>query len=265
MDVTVVIPVWDDYVRLLPRAVASVRATAPEAAILVVDNASRVGVPEDPDVTLIRSPARISVGAARNLGLASAKTAFVMGLDADDELLPGGLHTLAARMRERPELTLCVGGIVDAETGTRHRSPRPFVRRLVHWPRLFAIADTVWSLMPIQGCAVMRTDAAIAAGGYADASWGDDWVLAVSLAFRGRVELIEHPTRRYWGTPGSISGSVQSNRELLASAALVRERLRQDPGIPGWAKRLVVLIGALQSAALFLVRPPYLLARRISS
>ena len=82
---------------------------------------------------------------------------------------------------------------------------------------LFALLDCIWSLFPIQGCALMRTDQVRAAGGYADADWGDDWVLAVSLAFRGRVEVHDRLGRRYRDNPGSLWTPCEALRNRTAS------------------------------------------------
>ena len=45
-EVTVVIPVWDDYVSFLPDAIESVRRDSADARVVVVDNASRERLPE---------------------------------------------------------------------------------------------------------------------------------------------------------------------------------------------------------------------------
>src|SRR4051794_19651989 len=88
---TVVIPVWDEYVRFLPDAVGSVARDAPGTPILVVDNASTIPVPDLPGTSVVRSDRRLTAGAIRNLGLEHVKTKYVVVLDADDMLLPGTL------------------------------------------------------------------------------------------------------------------------------------------------------------------------------
>ena len=264
MPVTVVIPVWDDYVRYLPDAVASVREQAPEASIVIVDNASRMSIPEFPGSAVVRARQRLTVGGARNLGLEHVETDLVLVLDADDRLLPGTLDLLTRRMGADEGLAICATTILEAETGRRHRTPRPFVARLVRWPRLFAFVDAIWSLLPIQGCAVFRTQHAREAGGYADASWADDWVLAVSLAFRGRVEVHERHGRYYRATPSSVSSARRSHRDLQAAARLVRDRIRSDRAVPRWARLLLPLVAGMQAAAIFALRPAYLLLGRRS-
>jgi glycosyltransferase involved in cell wall biosynthesis len=261
--VTVVIPVWDDYVRYLDTAVDSVRRTDPDASIVVVDNASANPVTPPPGASVVRAPRRLSVGAARNLGLEQVETPYVAVLDADDELLPGALEFLRSRLDADPSVTVSAMSIVDEQTGKRHRFPRRPVARLTRWRRAFALLHSVWSLYPIQGCALLRTDEVRAAGGYPDAEWGDDWVLAVSLAFRGGVEIFERPGRRYRHNPGSLWRRGRGAGDMLRAAHLVRDRLRGDPGVPRWARALVPLIAVAQVVAVLVVRPAYVGVRRL--
>jgi hypothetical protein len=71
MALTVVIPVYDAYVRWLPGCVASVwrQRDETELGVLVIDNASAQPLPDLPaGVEVARTPRRLSLGAARNFG-----------------------------------------------------------------------------------------------------------------------------------------------------------------------------------------------------
>jgi hypothetical protein len=177
-------------------------------------------------------------------------------------LLDGALEFMQRRMAADGGLAICATSILDGATGQRHRTPRRFVTRLSRRPRAFALADSIWSLLPIQGCAILRTSHVREAGGYPDADLGEDWVLAVSIAWRGRVEVSERLGRYYRRTEGSLAGRRWTNRELRANAGRVRERLRVDPAVPAWARLLLPAIAALQLAGIHLVRPAYLAAAR---
>src|SRR5947208_1713775 len=158
VPVTFVIPVWDDYVKFLPDAVQSARRNAPQAPILVVDNASSVPVPELEGCEVVRAPHRLTVGAARHLGLEQVATEFVVFLDADDLMLDGTLDFLLPRIAGDPGIAVFTTSILDGETGERHVTPRRFVPTLTRRPRLFAFANAVWALLPLQGCAILRTE-----------------------------------------------------------------------------------------------------------
>src|SRR5690242_11751405 len=94
---TIVLPVWDQYVALrLPDAVASLRAQEVAAPIVVVDNASDVQLPDLDGITSVRSRRRLTLGAARNLGLDHVRTPYFVAWDADDLMAPGTIGFLEA-------------------------------------------------------------------------------------------------------------------------------------------------------------------------
>ena len=247
-DITVVVPAWGAYAgRPLREALETLREQDVPARVIVVDNAS-----DDPVESneVIRTPRRLTVGAARTFGLERVDTPFVLFWDADDLMLPGTLRFLRDRLLARPELVAVAGSILEDEPRVRHRFPRRWAAALARLWRLFAFADAIWSLFPTTGCTLIRTSAAREAGGFPDAHSGDDWVLGVSLAFRGRVELIERPGRIYRRLGVSLWAGRRSPRHLRKHAALVRHRIRSDPGVPTWARFLLPLTAILQLAAI---------------
>jgi glycosyltransferase involved in cell wall biosynthesis len=246
---TVVLPVWGEYVAALPEALASLRAQDVAAPMIAVDNASDAQLPDLPGVTLVRSPRRLTLGAARNLGLAHVTTPYVVVWDADDVMLPGTLDFLEAAIRSDPRLAAFGAAIVEEPSAVRHRWPRRWVAALVRAPKLFALLNSVWSLYPTTGATVMRTELVRGAGGYSDAESGDDWCLGVSLAFRGRIGWSERPGRVYRLHPQSVWARHMTARHLLRHARTVRARIRTDPGIGGWAKALLPLVAGGQVAA----------------
>ena len=252
---TVVIPVWDDYVKWLDEAIGSAAAFAPPPRILVVDNASEIPVEVGSDASLIRSPSRLSVGAARNVGLEAVETPYVLFLDADDRLLPGALGAMEEILKAEPDCVIAALSVLDGGTGRRHPSPRRFVFRLCRAPRLLAFANAIWSLYPIQSCALMRTAEVRRAGGYADGNWGEDWVLSAAMSFHGRVHVSPLLGRFYRVTRGSLGAGPRSGRDLAASATRVRARLRSDPSSSASLRAALPLIAAAQIVAIYLVRP----------
>ena len=248
-SLTVVIPVWDDYVRWLPDCISSIANQRPDAPldILVVDNASGTALPALPaGVATTRLPTRVSLGAARNHGLARINTPFVAFADADD-LFPAGYFAFAlARLQARPEL-VAVGMrpvALDDATGQE----RPFA-----WPtdgaiaasrhrRRLALRGLLKEPSIVMSGSVFRTSAVREAGGYSDLSYGEDANLALLLPFLGDIELHTAPNRRYRIHPNSIARRPPTRATLETSFADARQRLRSHPAVPLWAKLLLPAI-----------------------
>ena len=249
---TVVIPVWDDYVsERLEQALNSVRTQAtPPPAIVVIDNASQVPLPPLPGAWVVRTPERVTLGEARNLGLNRVTTPYVVFWDADDVMLKGALPFLEAAISSDPSIAAFAMAVLEEPFGKRHRWPRRWVARLMRSPRRFAFLDSVWSLYPSTGATIMRTELARASGGYGDADAGEDWCLGVSLAFRGRIGWSERPGRLYRVHPGSTWAQHMAPDDLVRHAAVVRDRIRSDPAVPQWARRSLPLLWLGQHAAI---------------
>jgi glycosyltransferase involved in cell wall biosynthesis len=250
-----VVPAWGAYAGTpLAEALESLRAQDVAARIVVVDNASDPPLPELPGAEVIRAPERLTVGAARNLGLELVRSPYVMGWDAADLMLPGTLGFLHERLAAEPDAVLVAASILEGDPPAPHRWPRPWTYPLARFRRTFAFAHTIWSLFPATGSALMRTDAARAMG-FGDANSGEDWVLGVSLAFRGRVVLETRPGRIYRRHPGSLWETQRSAPQLVAHARAVRQRIRDDSEVPSWVRALVPLIALFQLAAVRVMRP----------
>ena len=250
-NTTIVIPVWDDYVAPgLDDALPSLLAQEVPAQVLFVDNASAVPVPDAPGATVIRSPRRLPLGAARNLGLEHVRTRYVVMWDADDVMLPGTLALLESTMESSPELAAFGMAIVE-DSGRRHRWPRRWVGRFARHPSVFALMHTVWSVFPTTGATIMRADLLRAGGGYSDAESGDDWVAGVSLVFRGPVAWSERPGRVYRRVhETSIMSRYMDASHQVRHARTVRRRVRDDPAVPSWVKATLPVVSAAQYAAI---------------
>jgi glycosyltransferase involved in cell wall biosynthesis len=250
--VSVVIPVWGNYAdHRLDEALVGIRNQGLESVIILVDNGNERPLTR-PGVCVVRSEAQLSLGAARDLGLRTVTTPTVMFWDADDVMLSGTLARLIERLERDPGLVACATSIIVSTTGRRHHWPRRWPLALSGLPLVFATLNAVSSLYPVTG-ALLRTADAQAAG-FPDADGGDDWVMAVSLGFRGRIAVDEHLGRLYRRGPASISARWTC-RDLLASARLVIERLHTDPAVPAAVVRLTPIISLGQHAVLQLLRP----------
>jgi len=128
--VLVVIPAHDEE-ESLPRTLAEVRASAPWARILVVDDGSHddtAGVARSAGVRVVRHPINLGVGGALQTGFRWACTHgydIVVQLDADGQHDPGYLDALLAPV---------VAGRCDVSIGSRFVSSTgyhaPWNRRL---------------------------------------------------------------------------------------------------------------------------------------
>ena len=264
-DVSVVVPAWGDYAGSgLAEALASLAAQDLRARVIVVDNASEPPLDATPGADLIRSETRLSVGAARNLGLEHVDTPYVVFWDADDLMLPGTLGFLRDRIAADPGVVLVAASIVEGDPPVPHRWPRRWTYRFARFPRAFALADCVWSLFPTTGSSIIRTAAARETG-FGDANSGEDWLLGVSLAFRGRVILETRPGRLYRRHATSLWETQRSGRQLIVHSRSVRARLRHDPAVPKWLIPLVPVVALMQFAAVGLVRPLVEMARAARS
>jgi glycosyltransferase involved in cell wall biosynthesis len=231
-DITVVIPVWDAYVDRLPFALASVDRQRVPVAVVVVDNASAITVPEAPGAVTLRLPLRRSAGAARNAGLATVGTPLVCFLDADDELLPGTLERLRARLAAHQSSVASVAASVAWLEGSGEtvawRWPRPLAYRLCRHPRLFAAAASLRNQYPTTGAALLRTEAMREIRGFADADHEEDWLPGAALAARGRVDLDRRPGRRYRVSDRSLYGGGADLATMSAHRRALRRALRHD-------------------------------------
>lgn len=248
---TVVIAVWGDHAReRVGEALTSIVAQDRQVSILLIDNAAQPPVEAPPGVNVLRTEVRLTLGGARNLGLAQVATPYVAFWDADDHMLPGTVSFLEGEMETEPRLVAYGSAIVEERSGARHRWPRRWIGVLVHVPPLLTLLDSIWSMFPTTGSTIIRTEAARAAGGFAEAESGEDWCLGAALVCRGHCGWSERPGRVYVQRPDSTWPTHASARHQLHHAAAVRSRLREAGVAPAWLRRALPLIALAQWAAI---------------
>lgn len=96
--ITVLIPVIDVHLGVLPRAVHSVKNQTIPAEILIVNDGESI-LP-DSEGFVVNTGGKKGSAYARNLGLDHVKTPYVFFLDADDYLLNTGLEILSLALDE---------------------------------------------------------------------------------------------------------------------------------------------------------------------
>ena len=236
-QLTVVIPVWDQYVLTVRDAVESVIDQGAHAAVIVVDNASSELLPVlPPGVDIMRLPERLSAGAARNAGLSQVRTEFVLFLDADDIVLEGTLRLLLSRMTARPALSACACSVLAWNATTGQVRPLEFpsdrTRLVARWPRGYHLYAAMANRMPTTGCVIMRTVTAVNAGGFTDSDFAEDWALNIGLAFRGPIEFLRSHGRLLRVHAQSLRARPRSRAEVARAFELVRRRVKGDPAAP---------------------------------
>ena len=216
--------------------------------LIVVDNASDPPIQGyEADARIRRSEERLTVGKARNLGLAEARGEYVMFWDVDDLMLPGALE----RMRGVLEADAGVVAVtMDSVTWTPETGPgvpwpwpRQVMYGLTRHRRLFALIALLYNPFTTTGPALMRTRSVRDSGGFAeDIAYFEDWALSASLTVRGRVVMLRETARLYRVHDESLSlGHLGSPDQALWLRGM-RARTRRDPRVPLWLKALAPLV-----------------------
>lgn len=191
--ISIVTPAFD-VAPFIGDAVASARAQDhPAWEMVVVDDGSRDGTAlaaeraaeGDPRIRILRQP-NGGVSAARQAGVAAARGAALLFLDADDWLAPDALRRLAAALDAAPGAVAAYGPWA-AMAGDARPGDAPL--RLKTGP--FPAGDIldrllVRNLLVNGGHALIRRPAFEAAGGFDPTlRYGEDWACWVRLAQRG--------------------------------------------------------------------------------
>lgn len=248
-DVSLVIPFWDLDRSILQECIDSIWAQTHRCHILVVDNASTVPVAPQDGIEVLRLEKRVSVGQARNLGLAKVDTPFVMFMDADDVLLPGAVSHLLDLIASRPGASLAAGRIIDwvPETGLKHPKqwPSNLAKQINRFPHLFRLVNVFRNVTPVTGCAVMHTQMAQSTGGFPD-SRAEDWTFGVSMSFKGPILLSDDHVKLYrWRADGLSKAAVRQWKALIDARTATRVAVANDTSAPSWIRTLLPVLAVL--------------------
>ena len=221
--ISVVIPCFNQA-RYLAEAIESARSPEYTVEIIVVDDGSTDGsgdVARRHDVVVIVQENR-GLAAARNRGLDAASGTFVIFLDADDRLLPGGIDIAVRALAAHPECAMTYGRCtMMGPDGTFWPTPEQRVVYLDHYASLLR-TNRIW--MPAM--AIFRRDALVATGGFRsgfDAAADYDLYLRLSrrAAIHDHGQRVAVYRRHSWSTSGNVS------RRLVTTLAVMRAN-RQD-------------------------------------
>ncbi|CDM39090.1 glycosyltransferase family 2 protein [Ectopseudomonas oleovorans] len=132
--ISVVIPAYN-YAATLPRAVNSVLAQLDQsgAELLVINDGSTDDTQQVIERLQAENPGRFrailkangGLSSVRNRGIREAVGAYLIFLDADDELAPGALSALAAHIAEQPQTRMVIGGHCSIGADGKRREHLP--------------------------------------------------------------------------------------------------------------------------------------------
>lgn len=227
---TVVVPVYNGEATLQRTLDSLVAQTFAGWRAVVVDDGSADGSREVAEAAAARdarlsviSQANAGVSAARNRGVAATDSPWLLFLDGDDTLAPGGLAALAAGARAGVDVVVGHVPMVDDE-GKVWIDFRQDISRA--WDSL-----SVQCAFPIHA-ALVRRDMVTAIGGFDETLAGnEDWDLWVRIARCGAVfRQVPELAGYYWTRPGTAS---KSYRPMAESALVVARRAHgPDPRTP---------------------------------
>ncbi|WP_068057589.1 glycosyltransferase family 2 protein [Nocardia xishanensis] len=258
---TTVVIVTRNRAAELARTLTELRALRPSPAIVLLDNASdddTAGTAEAfPDVEVVRLPRNLGA-AARNLGVAMARTPYVAFSDDDSWWAADALPAAERLLDAHPRLALIAGRTL---VGADHRED-PVNQRMASSPlgRLPGLPGP--SVLGFLACAaIVRKEAYLEAGGFSPlfGVGGEEGLLSLDLAAQGwhlcyvaEVRAHHHPSQRRPPT-GRRRRTEQRNSVLIVwmrrplrrcaaeSVGLLR-RATRDPGtlltIAGIVRRL---------------------------
>lgn len=217
--ISVVIPCYNQAEFLADAIESAVSDTFP-VEIVVVDDGStddtHVVAARYAGVRCVRQGNR-GLAAARNRGLEAATGDFVIFLDADDRLLPGGIDAGARALGSHPECAMAFGRcVMMGRDGMMWPTPTPPVVAAHHHAALLR-TNLIW--MPAM--AILRRDAVIGAGGFApgfDAA--ADYDLYLRLARDHSLLDHGHLVAAYRRHSGCMSRNA--NRMLRETLAVMR-------------------------------------------
>jgi len=209
--VTVILPAHN-RADLLPRAAASVLdQDFRDLRLIIVDDGSTDRTPEvatglcgDPRVQYVRFERNRGQSAARNHGLALARSPFVAFQDSDDAWMPGKLRRQMDILAGRPDLDLVYGHLLRIP-----RRGEPFIIRAPQLVRgrLFDDRPSIYASfgIGIQTC-LFRTGALQRIQGFNEhLACMEDLELFLRFNVRYRSLAIEEPLVRYYETGGVIT------------------------------------------------------------
>ena len=254
--VSVIIPCYN-HGRYLPAAVASVAAqTFGGWELIIVDDGSTddsAAVAEqliaryrERSLRLLRQ-ANQGLSASRNNGIGLARGAYILPLDADDQIEPAMLAETLAVLERRPEV------------GFVYTDVRMFGEENRIWSGGAYSLDKLRFDCPMVPATLFRKDAWAAAGGFRCDLYPqgyEDWDFWLSLAEAGWLgEHLARPLVRYRRASSSMLATARRHDLELRAQIVLRHPSLYSAGLIAWARQVCSPAwsadGSLRSAGLW--------------
>ncbi|USQ76589.1 glycosyltransferase family 2 protein [Ornithinimicrobium cryptoxanthini] len=223
MNVTIVIPCYNESAGNLREAVASAEAQGPGVEVVVVDDGSTdsatVTALDSLGVPVVRT-ANFGLPSARNTGIRSGTGRYIFPLDSDDRIDPGHVQALVRHLDEHPDTTIAC--TTWQEFGNR-------AHRIV--PPQETTGVEMAERCTILAASMFRRSDWLQLGGYHDGArdafedW--EWWVRLLLARGGVARLVAGPVLRY-----RIRSTSMNVDKHSGTAALTRTRQLMLAGNP---------------------------------
>ena len=249
--ITVIIPVWNSYVKYLQDYITNLLDQEVPLNIIVVDNCSDIKLPTLPSaVKILRLNKRVTVGGARNYGLAHTYTEYVSFHDVDDQVIDGTLQKLLGQLKLNGNLVLATAHTLkENEKGERWLRKLPFGAFLLcGYPTLFAWQQLNFNIVMTNGSTLIRTKYAKEAGGFGESNYGEDWLFSTALCMRGPIKINKWPGLIWVQHSDSLWHRAQTKQILMNNRQELRERVLNDTATPLIIKLAMPLIKKRQTA-----------------
>lgn len=191
--------------KYLPEALASAQEQADD--VIVIDDCGSE-VAEDaisgllkPHTKVYRLPTNAGLSGARNVGASLATGEYLLFLDADDMLAPGGVSRLVDALDRDRSIHIAAGtlDVINENGSGRRRNP---------WPAQIDWRGQISHLNQLHYAALWRKSAFDRTGGYRTRDWRAEdaslWIRVMSLGLRAKL-VTNDPTLIYRMRPGSKS------------------------------------------------------------
>lgn len=232
--ISVITAALPTHVSMLPSAASSLSQQEIAWEWIVQFDGADMSLPFDSDsrVRVEANGARLGTSATRNRALLRARGARVMSLDADDELLPGGLLALAAAMDATPDARYAIGRSLDFFPDGR-RIDRFAAKAYSHGVLPSGMLEKVWretkNLHLQPGAAMYDRQALLSLGGWPAISGMEDQDLLLAFSSHWSGVYVDEPVYLYRQHPGQTvrTQGFERSRELHRRWSDARLRARR--------------------------------------